>query len=105
MLGIRKLEVGKLVSWKLGKVDTPVCHGVPELWRGPAAKRDEGGGGRAARSEATVRRCVRAKRSHARPQRLDRRGLVTSQVSSQLSARAMQLEVAGRAGLGVGARS
>ena len=22
------------MSWKLGKVDTPVCHVVPELWRG-----------------------------------------------------------------------
>ena len=94
---------------KLGKVESPVCHVVPELWRGPRRGGTRGAGGalRGAKRRAAVRaseaESLRAR--HARPQLLDRRGLVTSQVSSQLSARAMQLEVAGRAGLGVGARS
>ena len=57
MLGIRKLEVGKLVSWKLGKVDTAVCHGVPELWRGPRRSGTRGAGGalRGAKRRAAVR--------------------------------------------------
>ena len=90
----------------LGKVESPVCHVVPELWRGPRRSGTRGAGGalRGAKRRAAVR-ASEAESLHARPQLLDRRGLVTSQVSSQLSARAMQLEVAGRAGLGVGARS
>ena len=76
---------------------------------GPAAKRDEWDGGRAARSEATCGgACERSgalRARHARPQLLDRRGLVTSQVSSQLSARGDAVEVKGEVELGVGVHS
>ena len=57
MLKVVKLDDGKLVSWKLGKVDTPVCHVVPELWRGPRRSGTRGAGGalRGAKRRAAVR--------------------------------------------------
>ena len=37
------------MSWKLGKVDTPVCHAVPELIN--LGQRNGGGGGMSAAAD------------------------------------------------------
>ena len=92
----------------MGKVDTPVCHVGPDLWRGPRRRGTRGGGGRAARSEATCGgACERSgalRARHARPQLLDRRGLVASQVSSQTLSSRDAVEAKGKVQRRVGVR-